>query len=408
MLQTRPRAASSTVRTSSLAGAIALLAACAGPDGRAAEPEPAQAAPALAEESPDAPEQPGWLWRGEAEIEVFQAVAPEVSLRALAAVDDDTAWIGGTGGTVARTTDAGATWVDVSPEGLERLDVRDLHAFTADHAVAMTAGSGTASRILVTKDGGASWRETHRETKEASFLDGIAFGADGQGVAYGDPLPGEGFRVLITEDFGARWAAVPGPMPLETGEASFAASGTGIRLEQSLAETSVWIATGANDGVGRVFVGIPFLPDPQWRASKTTIPAAKPASGVFSLGLVWSGPFTFPPAVAVGGDFTDRERGGAACASWSDDGGVTWNEPEVGPRGQRAGCTYVDSGETSVASRFISTGQTGTDITRDGGRTWEGLSDEGFHCVMQSTAPVSSAVWFAGQGGRAGRLAVVE
>jgi len=387
-----------------LGGALALT--CAAPEGGGGAAAPEAASPAEGQAA--APTRASWLDGGEAEIEVFQAVAPEVSLRALAAVDDDTAWIGGTGGTVARTTDGGATWEDVSPEGLARLDVRDLHAFGRDHAVAMTAGPGTASRILVTRDGGATWRETHRETKEASFLDGIAFWSDGRGVAYGDPLPGEGFRVLITEDFGARWAAVPGPMPLETGEASFAASGTGIRPYKDLAETKVWIATGANDGAGRVFVGAPFEPDPQWRAWRTTIPAAKPASGVFSLALVSDGVITLAPAVAVGGDFTDRERGGAACASWSDDEGVTWNEAEVGPRGQRAGCAHVDSGEPTEAIRFIATGQTGTDITRDGGRTWEALSDEGFHCVMQAAAFGSSCVWFAGQAGRAGRLPAVE
>ena len=382
-----------------LGGALALT--CAGPEGGGGAPAPGSARPA--NEPAEAPDRASWLYSGVAEIEVFQAVAPEVSLRALAAVDDDTAWIGGTGGTVARTTDGGATWNDVSPEGLSRLDVRDLHAFTADHAVAMTAGPGTASRILVTKDGGASWRETHRETREASFLDGIAFGVEGRGVAYGDPLPGEGFRVLTTEDFGAHWAAVAGPMPLEAGEASFAASGTGLCIGLF---DEVWIATGANDGDARVLrTDDVFGDSPAWVASTTTIPAHKPASGAFSidvLPVIINAPGL---GVCVGGDFTARERGGVSCASWTDDGGVTWNAPEVGPRGQRAGVERLHLPHT-WRDVFIATGQTGTDITRDGGRTWEALSDEGFHCVMRATAVGSSCVWFAGQAGRAGRLPV--
>ena len=51
---------------------------------------------------------------------------------------------------------------------------------------------------------------------------------------------------------------------------------------------------------------------------------------------------------------------------------------------------------------FIATGQTGTDISRDGGRTWSALSDLGFHCVEAS--PPDGSVWFAGPNGRAGRL----
>ena len=98
----------------------------------------------------------------------------------------------------------------------------------------------------------------------------------------------------------------------------------------------------------------------------------------------------------MGGDYQQREEGGVHCASWSGDFGASWHPCEVGPRGQRAGSAALGGGA------FIATGQTGTDISRDGGRTWAALSDLGFHCVEVSGS--DGSVWFAGPGGRAGRL----
>ncbi|HET8988271.1 MAG TPA: oxidoreductase, partial [Humibacillus sp.] len=57
--------------------------------------------------------------------------------RGLAPVSSQVAWVSGTNGTVLRTTDGGASWSDVSPEGLgtEALQFRDIEAFDAQRAV---------------------------------------------------------------------------------------------------------------------------------------------------------------------------------------------------------------------------------------------------------------------------------
>ncbi|MEL6432087.1 MAG: hypothetical protein AAFR54_23180, partial [Planctomycetota bacterium] len=215
------------------------LAACASPPGGVAE----VSLPAPFEASAEA-------------LEVFVVEGGSASLRGLSAVSADVAWATGSGPTVARTTDGGRTWSSLAPASITGLDVRDVHALSAEVAWILTAGPGEASRILHTRDGGATWTEQHRETDEASFLDGFAFLDAERAVAYGDPLPGAGFRFLVTEDGGATWTPrSPGPLPLASGEASFAASGTGIvaRRDGPLFVTEVWIATGANDGRARVF-----------------------------------------------------------------------------------------------------------------------------------------------------------
>lgn len=313
----------------------------------------------------------------------------EPSLRGLCAVSAEVAWVSGSGPTVAVTRDGGQSWEQVTPrqwaDETTALDVRDVHALDGRTAWILSAGPGAASRILRTDDGGATWAEEHREKAPESFLDGFAMRPDGFAVAYGDPLPGVGFRVLLRDPATGRWRpAVKAPQPHGTGEAAFAASGTGIRVRGN----EVMFVTGASDRPARVLRSADL--GGAWAASELPMPAAKPAEGAFSLSLGPDG-----SGVVVGGDFTARERGGTRCAAFTTDGGKTWSAPEVGPRGQRAGSCAIPGG------RFLATGQTGTDATRDGGRTWEAFSDEGFHCV--DAAP-DGTVWFAGHRGRVARL----
>ena len=65
------------------------------------------------------------------------------SFRGLAAVSRQVAWLGGYDGLVLRTTDGGRHWQNVSPPGAGALQFRDISAFDARHAVALSAGAGT-------------------------------------------------------------------------------------------------------------------------------------------------------------------------------------------------------------------------------------------------------------------------
>lgn len=73
----------------------------------------------------------------------------DVRLRAVSAVNSHVAWASGKG-TVLRTTDGGASWRAVTPPDAADLDFRDVEAFDAWHAVALTAGPADTSRLYRT------------------------------------------------------------------------------------------------------------------------------------------------------------------------------------------------------------------------------------------------------------------
>ncbi len=52
-----------------------------------------------------------------------------------------------------RTVHGGKTWISIGQAGAEGQQFRDIEATSADHAVAMSAGEGTDSRIYVTDNG---------------------------------------------------------------------------------------------------------------------------------------------------------------------------------------------------------------------------------------------------------------
>src|SRR5690348_17188130 len=89
--------------------------------------------------------------------------------RGLSVVSKNKVWVSGytgAGGVVFRTLDHGATWQDVSPQGVPAtLQFRDIEAFDANHAVVMSSGTGPDSQIYRTTDGGHTWTLVFQNTE---------------------------------------------------------------------------------------------------------------------------------------------------------------------------------------------------------------------------------------------------
>ena len=280
--------------------------------------------------------------------------------RGLDAVDERTAWVGGSDGEVLRTTDGGRTWRDVSPPDTTGLLFRDVEAQDARRANVLAIGTGDASRIYTTTDGGRTWRMAFVNDDPNAFYDCMDFYAGGRrGLALSDPVGGK-FRIAATDDFGRSWHVLPnaGMPPALDGEFAFAASGTCLVISGREA----WFASGGG-AVARAFHSRDggFT----WKVTEAPIPSS-PAGGVFSLA------FKDPQhGVMVGGDFLAPENGEDASGFTRD--GENWH-----PGGDLSG---YRSGVDWLGDKLIAVGPTGSDVSFDGARSWRAFDSAPYDAV---------------------------
>src|SRR6201996_6493723 len=124
------------------------------------------------------------------------------SIRGLSVVDDNVAWISGSKGNIAITTDGGKTWAWQQVKGFEKSDFRDIEAFSAKDAIIMS--SGTPALILKTTDGGANWQVKYQNTDTAYFFDAMDFANKNHGMVLGDPINNT-FVLMETLNGGETW-----------------------------------------------------------------------------------------------------------------------------------------------------------------------------------------------------------
>jgi photosystem II stability/assembly factor-like uncharacterized protein len=308
-------------------------------------------------------------------------------LRGLSAVDNRVAWASGSGSTVLRTADGGATWQKLTVTS-DQLDFRDIDAVDELTAYALSIGNGSASRIYKTTDAGATWTLQFRNEDPKAFYDAMSFWDAWHGIAFGDSIDGQ-FCVMTTENGGRVWKRVPPsalPPALEN-EGAFAASGTNIAV---VGKSYAWIGTGAgakarvlrtSDG-GRT-----------WKISETPL-VSGPSAGIFSVAFRDRN-----HGVVVGGDYK-KESEAVDNMAVTDDGGATWTLAK-GLSGFRSAVAYVPG-----ASDLVAVGPAGTDYSVDDGRNWRRVEGAGFDTLSLSRNAANRMVvgWGAGVDGRVALL----
>ncbi|GGF48842.1 WD40/YVTN/BNR-like repeat-containing protein [Echinicola rosea] len=304
----------------------------------------------------------------------------EASLRGLSPLTADIVWATGSNGLWMLTVDGGEHWEKGVIAGLDTVDFRDIEAFDAKTAVAVSAGQPAV--IYKTTDGGKSWEKKYQGPEEA-FLDGLAFVDEKRGYAYGDPVDGK-WMVLLTLNGGDSWEPLSRTPKVPEGEASFAASGSGILARGH----EIWIASGGlksniyyseNGGVDWDTVPAPFI-------------QGEPSQGIFSLTFM-----NDRHIVAVGGDYLEPDHT-SNISAFSLDHGKTWQGPEgAQPAGYRSGVAYFPK-----KSWLIAVGTNGSDYSSDGGKNWVKFTDYGLHAVKLSKN--GETIWASGADGKIARL----
>src|SRR6267143_2202813 len=232
-------------------------------------------------------------------------------LRGVSAVSERVAWASGSGSTVLRTNDGGATWQKLSVT-TEQLDFRDIDAIDARTAYVLSIGNGPASRIYKSTDAGVTWTLQFKNEDPNAFYDAMSFWDANHGIVIGDSIDGQ-FCIMTTANGGRIWQRVPAsalPPALEN-EGAFAASGTNIAV---FGKGHAWIGTGA---AAKARVLRTSDRGRTWKISETPLIAGASA-GIFSVAFRDA-----KHGVIVGGDYT-KEKEASDNLAVTSDGGVTW------------------------------------------------------------------------------------
>lgn len=310
-----------------------------------------------------------------------------VLLQAVSVVDSNVVWIGGHGGTWARTTDGGRTWSAARVPAADTLQFRDVHASSDRTAWLLAAGPADMSRIYRTDDAGASWTLQWTNPEEQGFYDCLDFWDGSRGIVYGDAIGGR-LRVLVTDDGGAHWrpveaAALPAAQP---GEGGFAASGTCV---ETRAGGAAWIAAG-NAALSRVFITRDY--------GRTWIVADAPVVSGEGSGLTSISMADDRTGTAFGGSLTIDDRLTDNVVRTTD-GGLTWTAmPHVSFLGAVYGGTHIPG---TGGRALLAVGPGGLAASANGASSWATVDARAWWGVG-SAGP--TATWIAGPDGRIARV----
>jgi photosystem II stability/assembly factor-like uncharacterized protein len=312
-----------------------------------------------------------------------QTIHSAADFRGLCAVSPKVAWVSGTKGTYARTTDGGRTWSVGTVPGAEKLDFRDVKAFGETTAYLLSAGPGAESRIYKTTDGGTTWALQFQNDDRAAFFDALAFWDEKNGLALSDPVQGQ-FQLILTADGGAHWKrlAAQNLPPALPNEGAFAASGSCLVTHGA---NDVWFATGGAK-TARVFHSSDR--GQTWTVSATPMMAGTDSAGIFSLAFRDG-----DRGLIVGGDYRKPHDTGATAATTTD-GGKTWTLSDK-PLPFRSAVAWAKD-------RWVAVGTSGSDFSLDNGATWTPLDRENYNSVGFTA---TGEGWAVGPKGRIAKFA---
>ncbi len=305
-------------------------------------------------------------------------------LQAVSVVDERVVWISGTRGSFAVSVNGGRSWRNGVVAGADSLEFRDVEGVNAKTAYLLSAGTGTASRIYKTTDGGQNWQLQFVNREPKAFYDCFAFWDELHGIAWSDNVDGH-FPVARTSNGGQRWTVSYVEGATE-GEGAFAASGTCVTTQ---GKEVAWAATGAGTQA-RVFQTRDRATT--WTSVTTPIVQGTPTTGHATI--------TFRDALnglAAGGDIGNQEDT-TQNVIITQDGGKTWatvGRPSFS--GPVYGAVYVPGAQGLV----VAVGPKGASWSPDDGRTWQVLDTLEYWSAGFASR---GAGWLVGPGGRVTRV----
>ena len=233
----------------------------------------------------------------------------DCSIRALELENDSTCWFAGSKNKFGYTNDYGKTWKEnVIKYDTFNLEFRSISVTTSSIFI-LSVGSPALLFKIDKKT--LNYKLVYKETNEKAFYDSMQFWDDENGIAVGDPTA-NCMSIVLTKDGGDSWKKIACeylPSSKE-GEAAFAASNTNI----SLVDQKAFIATGGKEA--NVLVGTDY--GKSWKKYKTPIIQGEKMTGIFSMDNL-----SIDTAIIAGGDWSAKQKTDNAMAI-TKDGGNSW------------------------------------------------------------------------------------
>lgn len=133
-------------------------------------------------------------------------------LSTVKAVSDSICWMGGGLGTICRTTNGGANWIDANPSpSFLSAAILNIEALDGNRAwVAASTTNGGTTFIYRTTNGGLNWQNVYSSSQTMIF--GIKMINATSGFAFGNPSSNV-WQMLVTVNGGQSWSLSPNAPP---------------------------------------------------------------------------------------------------------------------------------------------------------------------------------------------------
>ncbi len=298
-------------------------------------------------------------------VKISPVFIDSLSIRAIQPLDENRVWFAADKGKVG-LIDGDTPKLAVIKYGDSLLHFRSIAATKDAVFVLSIANPAVLYKIGFNGTEATNIEEVYTEKGASVFYDSMKFWNDNEGIAIGDPTDGC-MSVIITRDGGNSWKKIDCEnLPkVETGEAAFAASNSNIAIYGD----NAWIATGGK----KARVMHTANKGETWEVFNTPIIQGKAMTGIYSIDFRNEN-----DGIIFGGNWEDKSfnEGNKAITK---NGGKTWKLIANGKEpGYRSSVKYIPGTE---GQGIVALGSPGISFSGDGGKNWKELSKEGFFAL---------------------------
>lgn len=300
---------------------------------------------------------------------------PNVSIRAIQVMDENTLWFAGSNGKYGRIKNDKIEMDSISFEG--RFPQFRAIAFNGKHIFILSIESPALLYKIDPNKPLGSRELVYKEVHEKVFYDSMLFIDENNGIAMGDPVE-DCLSVIRTSDAGNTWQKTEcSELPeVFEGEAAFAASNTNI----SAVNNKVWIVTGGT----KARVLISGDKGGSWDVKETPIIQGGKMTGIFTSDF-----YDENNGIIMGGNWEEKKNGINAKAR-SSDGGHSWKLIDSDSPGYISCVQYVPG---SNGKKIVAVSTEGLYFSQDAGENWNKIHDTGYYSLRFSG---SDEIWLSG------------